>query len=56
MAEDSGPATREELRTQLDTAIIQAHHNGVAVNDTAFELLHQDAGTPDWDVQITKVL
>lgn len=55
MSNDSGPATKEELRVALDTLILQAYENGVQVANGGYALNHVDPATPDWDCLITRV-
>ena len=55
MPRDSGPSTKEELRTVLDEIVLSAYENGVPVADGAYPLEHDDPDLPDWDLLITRV-
>lgn len=54
MAVQSAPTTKAELDTRLDELILRALENGVDVNDSAYDLRHDDPELPNWEVQIVE--
>lgn len=46
----TGSTMKEELRQSLDEIIVQAHENGVDIEDGAYHFQHDDPDIPDWEI------
>lgn len=49
------PVSKAELGEALDRLVQRAHRNGVDVGNGGYDLVHQDADVPDWDLTIIRM-
>ena len=51
-----GPTTKNELRVEIEKLLLQAHNNGVDLDNGGYAFHHEDPEVPDWDLHLTRVV